>query len=125
MKIAIIIIRILTGLLFLSSSIVVLFNLVPQPELQGNVKLFNEGILAAVYLLPMLKVIELICSLAFLSGRFVSLATVVIFPITVNILLFHLFLAPEGLPVAVFLFLSNIFLAYAYRKNYQLLLIAK
>ncbi|MFZ6009726.1 MAG: DoxX family protein [Bacteroidota bacterium] len=125
MKIVIVIIRVLMGLLFLFSSVVVLFNLVPQPALTGNMKLFNEGVIASGYLMPMIKVIELICALAFLSGRFVPLATVVIFPIVVNIVMVHAFLAPEGLPVAIFLLLGNLFLAYAYRRNYATLMVAK
>ena len=117
MKALVIIIRILTGLLFLFSSVVVLFGLMPQPEMQGDVKLFNDGIAASGYLMPLLKVTELVCAIALLTNRFVPLATVVIFPITLNILLFHAFLAPEGLPIALYLFLSNLFLAYRYRKN--------
>jgi uncharacterized membrane protein YphA (DoxX/SURF4 family) len=125
MKIAAVIIRILMGLLFLFSSVVVLFKLMPVPDTQGNVKLFNEGLAASGYLVPLLKVIELTCAIAFLSGRFVPLATVVIFPVTVNILFFHAFLSPEGLPVALFLLLGNLFLAFYYRKNYQTLVLAK
>ena len=125
MKVAVIIIRILIGVLFLFSSVVVLLNLVPQPELKGDVKLFNEGLAASGYLMPMVKIVELLCALAFISGRFVPLATVVIFPVTVNILFFHLFLAPEGLPVAVFLLLGNLFLAFSFRRNYQTLVVAK
>ena len=125
MKIAVIIIRILMGLLFLFASVVVLFNLVPQPELHGDVKLFQDGMNASRYLMPTVKVIELICAIAFLSGRFVPLATVVIFPIIVNIFLFNAFLSPEGLPVAIFVLLGDLFLAYYYRKNYQGLFIAK
>lgn len=125
MKIAIIIVRILMGLLFLFSSVVVLFSLAPEPELTGKMKLFNDGMAASVYLMPLVKVVELVCAIAFLTGRFVPLATVVIFPITVNILLFHTFLAPEGLPVAVFVFLGNLFLAFTYRRNYQTLVVAK
>ena len=117
MKTAVIIIRILTGLLLLFSSIVVLFGLMPQPEMQGDVKLFNDGIAASGYLMPLLKVTELLCAIALLTNRLVTLATVALFPITLNILLFHTFLAPEGLPIALFLFLSNLFLAYTYRKN--------
>ena len=125
MKIAVIIIRTLMGLLFLFSSIVALFKLGPQPELKGGVKLFMQGMEATVYLMPLLMVTELVCGLAFISGRFVPLATVVIFPITLNILLFHTFLAPEGLPVAILIFLANLFLAYSCRKNYATLLAAK
>jgi putative oxidoreductase len=125
MKIAVIIVRILMGLMFLFSSIVVLFNLVPQPELKGDVKLFMEGIKATGYLLTLIKVTELVCGAAFLAGRFVPLATVVIFPITLNILFWHAFRAPEGLLIAILLMLGNLFLAYAYRKNYATLVVAK
>lgn len=122
MKIAVVIVRVLMGLLFLFSSVVVLFNLIPQPELDGALKTFNEGIVASVYLIPLLKVIELICAVAFLSGRFVSLASIVIFPVTVNIFLYHAFLAQDGMAVALFLLTGNAFLLYFHRKNYQTLL---
>ena len=125
MKIIVIIVRLLMGLMFLFSSVVVLFKLMPQPELKGAVKIFMQGMEASVYLLPLIKVTELLCGIAFLLGRFVPLATVVIFPITLNILLYHAFLAPEGLPVAIPIFLANLFLAYAYRKNYAAMLVAK
>jgi uncharacterized membrane protein YphA (DoxX/SURF4 family) len=125
MKIAMIIVRTLMGLLFLFASIVVLLNLVPKPELTGAVKTFNEGMDAAPYFLPLLKVTELLCGIAFVTGRFVPLATVVIAPIIINIFLFHLFLDRTGLPVAVFLVFANIFVAYYYRNSYAGLLRAK
>jgi putative oxidoreductase len=125
MKIAMIIVRTLMGLLFLFASIVVLFNLVPKPELTGAVKTFNDGMDAAPYFLPVLKVTELLSGIAFVTGRFVPLATVVIAPVIVHIFLFHLFLDTTGLPVAIFLVLANIFVAYYYRSSYKGLLEAK
>lgn len=125
MKIFTAIVRILMGLIFLASSIVVLFKLVPQPELEGGAKLFNQGMEASVYMMPMVKVIELICSIAFISGFYVPLASIVIFPITINIFLFHAFLAPEGMPVAIFLLLANIFLLYYHRKHYLPMLLPR
>lgn len=118
MKIAVIVVRVLMGLLFLFSSIAFFFKLFPVPELKGDMKEFNEGMTAAGYMLPFIKVIELICGFFFVSGFFVPLATVVIFPIVVNIFMVHLFLAPENLPVAVFLLVGNLFLAYYYRAKY-------
>lgn len=119
MKIAVIIVRVLMGLMFAFASIVVLFKLVPQPEQTGNVKIFMDGMTASVYMMTTIKVIELICAVAFLSGKFVPLATVVIFPITVNILLFHVFVEPEGLLVAILLMIGNLFLAWHYRNKYK------
>ncbi len=125
MKIATIIVRVLMGLIFVFGSVAYFFDLVPQPELTGNLKTFNEGLDASGYLMPLVKVVELVCGIAFLIGRFIPLATIVIFPIVVNILLVHSFLAPEGLPIAIFVFLGTLFLAYAYRSNYQGLTVSK
>jgi len=119
MKWAVIIVRSLMGLLFLFASITFLFKLFTPPPLTGAMKTFNDGLMASVYLMPTVKVIELVCGLAFLSGRFVPLATVLIAPILVNILGVHLFLAHEGLPMAILLVLANAFLAYHHRESYK------
>lgn len=119
MKIAAIVVRVLMGLMFAFSAIVVLFKLVPQPELTGEIKTFMDGVNATGYMMTTIKVIELVCAAAFLSGRFVPLAAVVIFPININILLFHITLAPEGLLVAVLLMIGNLFLAWYYHDKYK------
>ena len=125
MKITVIIVRVLMGLLFLFASISVLFNLIPQPELTGNTKTFMDGINASGYLLKLIKITELLCGIAFVSGYFVPLATVVIAPIIINIFLFHAFVDTQGLPVGIFLVLANIFLAYANWDKFKPLLEAK
>lgn len=125
MKIAVLIIRILMGLMFAFASIAFFFKLVDAPEQTGSVKIFNDGIAASIYLMPTVKVFELLCAIAFLSGKFVPLATVVIFPITLNILLFHVFLEPSGLPVALLLMLGNLFLTFYYRDKYKYMLAPK
>jgi uncharacterized membrane protein YphA (DoxX/SURF4 family) len=125
MKIAVIIVRVLMGLLFVFASVVVLFNLFPQPELTGSTKTFMDGVNASRYLMPLIKITELVCGIAFVTGYFVPLATVVIAPITINILLFHMFVDTSGLPVAVFLILANIFLAYANWDKFRPIVAAK
>lgn len=125
MKIAMIIVRTLMGLLLMAASIVVLLDLVPKPELTGAVKTFNDGMDAAPYFITVLKLTELLCGIAFVVGRFVPLATVVIAPVIVQIFLFHLFMDLSGLPVAIFLVAANIFVAWYYRESYRGLLRAK
>jgi uncharacterized membrane protein YphA (DoxX/SURF4 family) len=128
MKIAVIIVRVLMGLLFLFASITFFlfyFNLTPPPPMEGPVKTFSDGLAASVYFFPLLKVTELLCGLAFVSGRYVALACVVIAPVIVNILFVHIFLDRSGLPIAIALVLANIFLAYAHWDKYRPLLAAK
>lgn len=121
MKVATIIVRMLMGALFVFASTAYFFDLVPQPPLEGDMKTFREGLDAAGYLMPTVKTVELLCGLAFLSGFFVPLASVVITPVIVNIVGVHVFLDPAGLPVAIFLVGANGFLAYRFRDTYRTL----
>ena len=121
-RIAVVVVRTLMGLLFLFASITYLFRLITPPPLTGAMKVFNDGLEASVYLLPTVKIVELLCGAAFVLGRFVPLATVVIAPIIVNIFLVHAFLQPQGLPIAVFLVFANAFVAYYHRESYRPLL---
>ena len=122
MKWAVIVVRSLMGLLFLFASITFLFKLITPPPPTGAMKTFNDGLMASVYLMPTVKVVELLCGLAFLTGRFVPLATVLIAPLLVNFVGVHTFLAPQGLPVAIVLVLANGFLAWHHRESYRGLL---
>ncbi|KVV14887.1 DoxX family membrane protein [Flavobacterium sp. TMP13] len=124
MKIATLIVRVLIGLLLLYASISYFLNLMPEPEVNGNFKAFNLGLVASTYLMPLAKSIELLCGLAFLVGRYVTLANILILPITVNILFINYFMTPDGLAIAILLFIGNLFLIYSYRNNYKSLFTA-
>ena len=125
MKIAMIIVRTLMGLLFIFGAVVFLFNLFTPPPMEGPLKTFNEGLAASGYFFTFLKITELVCGILLVVGRFVPLALIILSPIILNILMVHLFLDRSGLPVAIFLVLANIFIAYYYRDRFEPLLRAK
>jgi|SRR6478735_372269 len=129
MKIAYTIVRILLGVLFIFSAtmlVLMKFGVTSMPEMpDGPMKTFNTGIMASVYLLPLIKITEVSCALAFLTNRYVVLASVVVCPITVNIFLTHAFLAPDGLAVGAFVLFGNLFLAYVNREHYKGLFVPK
>lgn len=118
LKIVVIVTRTLMGLLFLFASLTYFFKLVPPPPQTGAMKVFTDGLEASRYLVPTAKCIELVCGLAFVTGRFTALAAVLIAPILINIVLIHAFLAPSGLPLAVFLVLANGLVAFHHRDRY-------
>jgi putative oxidoreductase len=123
MKIAYIIVRSLLGLMLLFASISYFFMKNP-PMPVGDVKTYMMGI-SLVHIMTIVKVIELLCGIAFVTGRFNTLAAVMIFPILINIALFHAYLGPEELPLALVLIIADLFIAYYYRDNYKTLLAAK
>ena len=125
MKIAIIIIRTLIGLLFLFSSIGFFLKLMPEPTTTGDFKAFQVGLVASTYLIPLAKTVELLCGLSFVTGRFVTLANLLILPVTINIVFINFFLTPKGIPIALFVFFGNLFLIYSHWENYKGLFVAK
>ena len=124
MKIAAIIIRTLMGLLLLFASVSYFFHTMKEPMPVGAAKTYNEG-LAVVHLMDYVKAIELVCGLLLVIGRYVTLAVLVIFPILINIVLFHAVIDPKDVGAGLALLLGNFFLAYYYRRNYASLFAAK
>lgn len=106
------------GLLYVAASVLVLFNLAPQPELSGAPKEFMEGMNATGYMLKLIKITELVCGASLVSGYYVPLALVIIAPVSLNIFLYHAFVMSEGLPAAVFILLATAFLGFSYRERY-------
>lgn len=119
MKIVTIIIRILIGLLLLFASVSFFLKLTPEPVSTGDFKAFQVGLVASAYLMPLAKGIELVCGLSYVTGKYVTLANLMILPVTLNILLINIFLSPENIPIGIFVFVGNLFLIYRYWNNYK------
>ena len=119
MKIAVIVVRILMGLMFLNAALGYFFDLYPTPkDMPEQLVTYMTGI-SVVYLMPIVKTIELICAISFLAGRYVALSLVVLLPITFNILLLHIVTDPKTAGIAIAIFILHLFLLFAYRKHYH------
>lgn len=119
MKTATFFIRTIIGLILITMSIAYFFNLMPELESTENFKAFHVGLISSVYLMPLIKTIILLCGISYLFGQYVVLTNIIILPVSTNILFIDFFLNPNGLPLAIFIFLGNLFLIYAHWKNYK------
>lgn len=105
--------RLILGFIFFASGVVGLFNLVPTPpDLPEKLVAFNQGMMAAGYFFPLVKITEIVCGLLLMLGMFVPLALVILAPVVLNIFLVHAFLAPSGLPLALVLGALTLYLAF-------------
>src|SRR5262245_9616260 len=104
--------RVLLGLVFTVFGLNGFFHFLPGPPPQRAAAAFMAGLAATGYFFPLLMGTQTAVGLLLLSGRFVPLALTVLAPITVNILAFHVALAPEGLPLALFVLGLQLFLAW-------------
>lgn len=118
-KVGATVVRYLMGLIFLVFGLNGFLNFIPTPPMEGALGTFMGGLAASGYFFPLLKSTEIIAGVLLLSGFYVPLAIAVLGPITLNIFFVHAAMEPSGLPIAIFVFLGNLFLAYAYRENFK------
>jgi hypothetical protein len=100
MKIFTTIARVLLGLLFFVFGLNGFLQFIKQPPPSG-VALQFLGALAVSREFAVIFAIQIVGGALLLGNRFVPLALTLLAPIIVNIVLFHAFMAPEGLPMAV------------------------
>lgn len=119
-SIAALVARVLLGLIFFVFGLNFFLNFLPAPPpLEGVAGSFIGGLFQAGYFFPFLKGIEITLGVFLLARIFVPLSLVILAPISVHIFLFHAFLAPTNLPVAIVTLGLNLYLAWAYRDHYK------
>jgi putative oxidoreductase len=118
--------RILLGFIYLVFGLDYFFHFIPyDPHHTGKVAAFKDALLGAGYFYPMLKSIQIVGGLSLLTNWYAPFFAVVVFPISVNVLLYHTFLVPSGWLMGVVLIVPNLFLGYAYRKYYSGMFVKK
>jgi len=121
MKITVLILRSLLALIYLVFGLNFFFHFsfIPMPAPPaGPAGAFEGGLFGAGYFFPFMKVIEIISGFFLLINKYTALFVLIIFPITLNIFLFHAFLAPGEVAMGAVMLLINLFLGFAYRKYY-------
>lgn len=126
MKAATLICRIILGLIYLVFGLDYYLHFIPyQPNHTGAAAEFKNGLMAAGYLYPMMKSIQIVGGISLLINRYAPFSAVALFPISVNVFLFHTILVPSGWFMGVLLIVPNIFLGYAWRKYYRGMFVKK
>ena len=114
--------RLFLGLGFTVFGLNSFVHFMPLPAPRPGAGAFLGALGASGYLFPLLSATEVVTGLLLLRGLFVPLALTLLAPILVNIIGFHLFLEPSGLPVPLALVAAEIYLAWTYRAAFAPLL---
>ncbi len=126
MKTTVLISRLLLGFLYLTFGLDYFLHFIPyQPLHTGAAGAFIAGLKGTGYFYPIQKVIQITGGLSLLTNRYAPFSAVVLFPISLNVLLFHTFLVPSGWLMGVFLVLPNLLLGVGYWKYYSPMFVAR
>jgi len=117
MKILTIIARSLLGLIFVVFGLNAFLQFIHMPPPQGMAGDFMKALFVSHYYY-VVAVLQIAGGAICLLGRFVPLGLTLLGPVIVNILLFHIFLEPSGLPLAVGVGALALFLLWAYRAAF-------
>ena len=117
------IIQALLGAILIAFSLTPLFGWEPPP-VQPGAQLMQEALLSSGYIIPIILVVYFLVGTSWIANLFVPLSAVVLFPISLNILLFHWVLnrTAFSLAAATLLFAVNLYMLYQSRRAYSALL---
>lgn len=110
--------RVLLGLVFLVFGLNGFLQFMPTPPVPARAGEFLGALGATGYMFPLIKGTEVIAGALLLGGRFVPLALVLLAPVIVNIVVFHLVLAPGAFGMLAVILGLELYLAWAYRESF-------
>jgi len=92
-----------------------------MPMFQANIRAesFFNGMINSGYLFPALGILEMFVGLMLITKKSVPFALIVLTPISINIILFHIFLFPQGILPGLIVFVLNIYLVKKYWHRYE------
>jgi hypothetical protein len=126
MKVTTIVSRILLGFLYLVFGLDYFLHFIPyEPHHTGRVAAFKAGLKGVGYFYPMIKSIQVVGGISLLINQYAAFFAVVLFPISINVFLYHTILVPSGWLMGVLLLVPNLFLGYAYRQYYSGMFVRK
>jgi len=105
------------GLLFFGLNKFIGF--MPMPALPTEAANFMESLSATGYVLQIVGFLEIVIGLLLLFNKWVAFALLLLVPISINILLFHLFLDLPGIGGALVIAIINALLIFKYWKAYR------
>jgi len=71
------------------------------------------------WLIPLVATVEIIGGLLLITNKFRTLGAIMIFPVVIGILLTHITVAPDGLPIALILMAINLWVIIENREKYM------
>jgi putative oxidoreductase len=114
-------VEIVFGLLLIVFGVNSFFPFMPVMEFNEAAGSFLGALFATGYIFPIMGILWLLTGLMFLFGKYSALAAVIVFPITLNIVLFHVFLDFTGWYVALIVLILNLWVARNHWDKYRVL----
>jgi len=112
-------IQIIYGLALLFFGLNTFLQFGPAPQFNEAATAYLTALFNTGFILPIMAIVWIITGLLFIFNKASALAAVLIFPLSLNIMLFHIFLDFSGFFIALIVFVLNLYLLYVYLDKYK------
>lgn len=113
------IVRITLGIMLIVFGSNKFLHFIPLPPASGPAADFMNSLGATGYIFPIVGILEVFIGIMLLFKKWVAFVLILLAPISVNILLFHLFLDIPGVSMAMLVSILNGILIYKHWKQYS------
>jgi putative oxidoreductase len=114
-------IRILLGVMLVVFGANKFLHFIPMEPPTGSAGDFMNSLGATGYIFPVVGVLEVVIGVMLLLKKWVAFALTLLAPISINILLFHLFLDIPGLTFSLLIVIINSLLIYKHWQQFRTL----
>lgn len=94
-------------------------HFIPLPPATGSAAEFMSSLNATGYIFPVVGLLEVFIGAMLLLKKWVAFVLILLAPISINILLFHLFLDIPGIAIALMVTALNGILIYKHWQQYK------
>ena len=113
--------RIVLGLILIIFGANKFAEFMPAPALPEAAANFMGALKNTGYMFPLIGAVEVVVGLLLIVKKWVPFALVLLAPVAINMVLFHLVLAPAGIVPAALVAIINAVLIYVYWNTFKLL----
>jgi uncharacterized membrane protein YphA (DoxX/SURF4 family) len=118
MKTGMLVARIFLGGIFVISGLNGFFHFIPSTAMPGSPMAFLSSMVSTGDFFYVIKFFEIILGTMMLAGIFMPIVLIMMFPISMNIFMFHMTTGHGGIPMAMIMIIAHIYMLYMHREKY-------
>lgn len=115
------VLRLLLGLILLVFGANKFFQFMPSPPMEGPPADFMGALFATGYMFPLIAITEIVAGVLLLTNKWTGLALIFAAILSVNIILFHIMLAPASIAAGAVVAILTLVLIYTNWKKFKTL----
>lgn len=111
-------IQVIAGLMLIIFGLNGFLQFMPMPEPTPEMGKYMGALFATGFIFPIVKIVEILAGIAFLTNKYSSLMAVILMPVMLNAFLAHLFLDIAGIGGSLILVIATLIVMVKNKARY-------